>query len=453
MSVTVFLNGLGLGGTEKAACLWAAALNKAGKDIRVITLEDGPRRKGLEEANIPVAVISWRNADCAERIAFELKETGVIHAHAPGFPHKGDILGQALRCLGRKIPVVQTNIFGQLRNPAEDSWTDFRLFVSWTSCVQAARRSKTKLDSAFFRRQTVAVYPVEAVSAAESKKWKVESERFRETLGLRPEHVLFGRFSRPEPNKWTPLALDAFLAAYRRNPNIRLLLREPPTEVARRLLADSLGIVLEATTGNPKPATRRSPPIAILSATADSHDLTVSQMACDVVLHTSSIGESFGYGIAELMALGKPVITNSVPWHDQAQIELVRHGEAGLIASTLSSMTAAILRIAQSNELRVACGESAKRHILSLADSEESTDRVRMAMRCANEDRDNPRAEEDLERAHRTAEYLDRHQWGHSFEETLQLRAGNAKVRLLKWQRHLRNRLSSNVSSRSKASS
>lgn len=453
MRVSVVLNGLGLGGTEKAASYWATALKRAGENIRVIVLEDGPRRRGLKDAGIPVAVIPWRDADCAERIACELKEATVIHAHAPGFPHHGDILGQALRCLARRIPVVQTNIFGQLRNPAEDAWTDFRLFISWTSCVQAARRSKRKLDAAFFRRQSVAVYPVEAVSAAESEKWKVESKRFRETLGLRPEHVLFGRFSRPEPNKWTPLALDAFLAAHRRNSSIRLLLREPPPEVAKKLLANGLGMVLEATTGNPKPGTLHSPPIAIVPATADPHELMVSQMACDVVLHTSSIGESFGYGIAEPMALGKPVITNSVPWHDQAQIDLVRHEDAGLIASTVSSMESAILRAAASPEWRSKCGEFARQHILSVADPEKSTDRVEMAMRCAIEGCDNPFVDEDLAMARRTAGYLDRHQWGHSFEETLQLRAGDAKIRLLKWQRHLRNRLSLNFSPESDTSS
>lgn len=452
MNASVFLNSLTLGGTEKAASLWAAGLNKTGSDIRVIALEDGPRRRGLENTGIPVVVIPLRKSDCAARIACELKGTAVIHTHAPGFPHQGDILGAALQLLARKIPVVQTNIFGKLQNPTEDAWTSFRLFISWTSCVQAARRAGRKLDLEFFRRQSVAVYPVEAATPAGIDEWKVKSKSLRLALGLQPEHVVFGRFSRPEPNKWTPLVLDAFLAAHRENPTIRLLLREPPPEVARSLLADGLGMVFEATTPNPQPATHHSPPIFIIPATADPDELAATQMACDVVLHTSSIGESFGYGLAEPMALGKPVITNSVPWHDQAQIELVRHGEAGLIASTVSSMESAILRMAQSNELRVACGEAARRNILSMADPGESTDRVEVALRCAIEGHDNPRAEEDLERARKTAEYLDKHQWGHSVEETLQLRANDAKVRLLKWQRDFRNRLSFNLSSESNTS-
>ena len=34
----------------------------------------------------------------------------VLHVHAPGQPHTGDVLGEALRDLP-KIPVVQTNVY------------------------------------------------------------------------------------------------------------------------------------------------------------------------------------------------------------------------------------------------------------------------------------------------------------------------------------------------------
>jgi glycosyltransferase involved in cell wall biosynthesis len=407
-----------------------------------VSLLDGPRRADLERFRIPLRIPA--SAIEPHAIAELLEDADVIHVHAPGFPHQGDILGEALKVLGKKIPVIQTNIFGKLENPAEDTWTDFRLFISWTSCVQAARRAGRKLDLDFFRRQSVAVYPMEDPfkEMLKPETLKAESEEFRTALGISPEHVLYGRFSRPEPNKWTPLVLDSFLAAYRNNPNLRLLLREPPPAVAQELISSGLATWFpspneELGTKNQEPT---KSPVILMRATPDPDELKISQMACDVVLHTSSIGESFGYGIAEPMALGKPVITNSVPWHDQAQIELVRHGECGLIASTVPSMKSAILRMAESNEWPVKCGESARKHIFTVADPEESTDRVEMAMRCAIEDRDNPLAEQDLEKAIQTAEYLDAHQWGHSLEESLWLRGTDAKIRFHRWQRRLRNR-------------
>jgi glycosyltransferase involved in cell wall biosynthesis len=459
MNLAVFINALSLGGTEKAACLWAGLMKQRhpGWNIQVISLQDGPRRADLERAGIPLVVCpSTPITAQIDFLADHLQSADAIHAHCPGTPHQGDILGQTLTALDRKIPVVQTNIFGRLDNPAEDEWTNFRLFISWTSCVQAARRSRRKLDLDFFRRQSVAVYPVidpfgimtygeSRMPDREGRITDMKSDllaqavAFREHLAIPKDAVVFGRFSRPEPNKWTPIVLDAFLAAYRTNPNIRLILREAPPAVAEGLISSRLAEWFPLP--NQEPGTKnhqRNFPIVLMTATADPKELMTSQLACDVVLHTSSIGESFGYGLAEPMALGKPVITNSVPWHDQAQIELVRHGECGFITSTVPCMKAAILRMAESSECQMRCGEFARRHVLQIANPTESTDRLDLSIKCVVEGAKNPMAEQDLLKARKTAEYLDKHQWGHALGESGWLRGTNAKVELLRWQRKTR---------------
>src|SRR4029079_14956157 len=110
----------------------------------------------------------------------------VIHAHTPGYPQKGDVLGHSLSVLP-KIPVVETNVFGRLENP-DDVWTYFRLFISWTSCVQAARRSRTTLDRNFFRRKSVASYPLDPDDGPSPE----EVERYRSSLNIRPNEIVFG---------------------------------------------------------------------------------------------------------------------------------------------------------------------------------------------------------------------------------------------------------------------
>lgn len=412
MKIAVFINQLGIGGTEKAACEWARQLSffPDCKGISVISMNNGPRKKDLEKAGIPVQIQSNPAG-----IAQVLGSIDVIHAHAPGFPHAGDVLGEALKLVKKKIPVVQTNIFGKLENPIENAWTNFRLFISWTSCVQAARRSGRKLDPDFFRHQSVASYPVSPLPAAEESKLKSQALAFRNSIGLLPDHVLFGRFSRPEPNKWTPMILPAFLGAHRRNSALRLLLREPPAQVASDLRSANLVAMDQASVG--------SCPILILPATPDAHELAVSQMACDVILHTSSIGESFGYGIAEPMNLGKPVITNSVPWHDQAQIELVRHAECGFVVSTSGTMTSAILDLANHSELRSQMGHRALLHIRTMANSGASARRLAIVLRCLLECQENPFKREDIKMARLAASYLDAHQFGHSIGEQALLRS------------------------------
>ena len=399
MKIVIFLNNLGLGGTEKAACRWARGLKERGHPITVLTLQDGPRRSDLEPHAIPVRVVETST----QKIAAVLREVSpdAIHAHVPGYPQMGDVLGEALLLLPQKIPVVQTNIFGRLENPREDAWTDFRLFISWTSGVQAARRSFRKLDENFFRRASVAVYPLDPVEPPSA----ANIGAFRKQLGIADDEVLFGRLSRPEPNKWTNLALDAFRRALRSNRKLKLLLREPPPLAAAELRAS--------------PDADR---FVILPATAEAEELRLTISALDVVLHTSSIGESFGYGIAEPMNLGKPVITHSVPWFDQAQIELVRHGECGFVTSTPATMADAILELAGNAKLRARMGAQARAHIRALACPETSISRLDAILRAAVEKRDNPFAAEDLERARRTAAYLDAHQFGHSWLEQLALR-------------------------------
>lgn len=405
MRIVLFLNGLGLGGTEKAAARWARGLRERNHDLWVLTLEDGPRRREFEEAGIEIRVVPSLSSPIAEE--FRSLRPDVIHAHAPGHPHRGDVLGEALAALP-KIPVLQTNVFGQALNPKENRWTDFRLYVSWTSCVQAARRNFRRLDANFFRDASVALYPLDPIEQpAES-----ETRDFREKHGVASDEILFGRLSRPEPNKWTNLALAAFRLAASHDPKTKLLLREPPSEIRRQL----------------ERASDRDR-FVVLPATKDAQELTITIASIDVVLHTSIIGESFGYGIAEPMNLAKPVIANSTPWGDQAQIELVRHGEGGYIASTPASMAEKAHALAADPSLRAEMGRRAQSHIRQLTNPEGSVDRLEAILRAVVERQTNPFARDDLRRAEAAARYLDQHQFGESWREQLSLRPFHYRVR------------------------
>jgi glycosyltransferase involved in cell wall biosynthesis len=420
VKIVVFLNQLGLGGSEKAACRWAKGLAERGHTVHVLSLKDGPRRSELDANRIEVRTVA--DANTIRKQLDDLRPD-VIHAHAPGHPHEGDILGEAL-ALMPKIPVAQTNIFGHLDNLKEDAWTDFRLFVSWTSCVQAARRTFQALNKEFFRHNSIAVYPLDADDGPSS----VKAEEFRSDLGIQRDDVVFGRLSRGEPNKWTDLAINGFRMAARHNPRLKLLLREPP-----RAVAQTLAIA---------PDRDR---FVILPATSNQAELALTTASLDVVLHTSSVGESFGYGIAEPMNYGKPVIANSTPWQDQAQIELVRHGECGFIASTPKAIAGVILKLASNTELRARLGRNAQAHIRKLADPGESTNRLEAALQSAVTGRNNPHASEDLARAQTAADYLDKHQFGHSFSEQIALRPFHYRVLFHQWRKTIRRRTSASA--------
>ena len=172
-----------------------------------------------------------------------------------------------------------------------------------------------------------------------------------------------------------------------------------------------------------------------MEATSDHQELRRTVASLDVVLHTSSIGESFGYGIAEPMNFGKPVIANSTPWADQAQIELVRHGECGFIAGTAATMADAIRTLAGNSDMRAKFGHAAQQHIRVLSQPNESTDRLEGAIIAAVAGHDNPRVSEDLAKATVAATYFDTHQFGHSFREQLALRPFYYRVRFHQWRK------------------
>jgi glycosyltransferase involved in cell wall biosynthesis len=412
MRIVVFINQLGIGGSEKAACRWARGLATLGHELVILSLTDGPRRAELEAAGLNVQIASMDHKAIQQRLK-DFKPD-VIHAHAPGHPHRGDILGQALSSLP-KIPVLQTNIFGRFENPDEDAWTDFRSFISWTSCVQAARRSFRRPDETFFRRNSVAVYPIDPDDGPSHD----EVQTFRARLGLQADELLFGRLSRPEPNKWSDLLLKGFRLAAQHYPGIKLLLREPPPAVRH---------LLEGAADRDR--------FIILPATSDSIELARTVASFDVVLHTSIMGESFGYGIAEPMNYGKPVIANSTPWLDQAQIELVRDGECGFIASSPRTIANAMLKLANDADLRRNFGRKAKAHIRSLADPIESSRRLEAVLQATATGRNNPHFAEDLAHALAAASYLDKQQFGHSPREQIALRPRYYWTRFHEW-RHV----------------
>jgi len=400
MKIKIFINNLGYGGTEKAAFRWAAGLKKK-HELSVMSLEDGPMRNEFVRIGIEVHVVE----KSAETIAGILKKEGpdVIHAHAPGFRHVGDVLGAALQKLPEKIPVVQTNVFGRLENPQEDNWTDYRMFISCTSAGQAARRAGFAISAPFFRRADVAVYPLYALPMPDEKIVR----EFRASIGVKEKEVLFGRFSRPDMGKWTDLPLDGFIRALNSDRNIKLLLCEPPLSVARMVREKNL-----------------ESRIVVLQATTDTERLGLIMASIDVVLHGSKIGESFGYGIAEPMLLGKPAIANSVPWNDQAQIELVRPKECGYIASTPDAVKRGILALSKDSDLRKRMGSNAREHIAGLTDPDRSVGQLEKAFYNALAGRDNSEASDCARRVKSTMVYVDRHQLGSGLGETGSLLPG-----------------------------
>ena len=83
--------------------------------------------------------------------------------------------------------------------------------------------------------------------------------------------------------------------------------------------------------------------------------------------HANDTGESFGLVIAEAMAAGLPVITHPCPGlRDNAQLELVKDQETGLIAVDAPSYAQAIIRLLRNPETCRSLGQAGQERAKSL---------------------------------------------------------------------------------------
>ena len=105
MRIAVFINQLGIGCSEKATCRWAYGLIQRGHEIEVLTLNDGPRRSELEARGINVRICGAEKMSMLQQL--QEFRPDVIHLHAPGHPHRGDVLGEALKVAPKKTAVNQ----------------------------------------------------------------------------------------------------------------------------------------------------------------------------------------------------------------------------------------------------------------------------------------------------------------------------------------------------------
>lgn len=341
----------GIGGTAKAAVLWAVELARRGH--RVLYLgTPSPRDLALAQGNVPRLDLPADAAAFAEFLKAE--RVDLIHQHVPGWAMHMPTY-ETLRILDNERPrLIETNVFGQLKDPAGDAWVDFRCYISRASAVQAFDRILRPMNPATLAKETVVTYPLAPLDpATQARTRRME---IREELGVGADELLILRFGRAGL-KWSKDEVEIFQQARQRNRRLRMLLMEPREDIWREVEAGQWG-----------------EGILLSRMVSDFDRLAAIYSAGDLMLHMSSIGESFGYTVAEAMQHGLPVITPSTPWCDNAQVELVENGVTGMVCSSPEGALDALLRLADDSSLRRQMGAAAAEKIGQISNLERETD-------------------------------------------------------------------------------
>ncbi|MEW5774862.1 MAG: glycosyltransferase family 4 protein [Thermodesulfobacteriota bacterium] len=301
---------LGLGGTEKTLQLLASHLDRSRFAVFVVALADGPRGEMLRAAGIPVLI-----TDNLLK-ALQSLQPDIIHLHRAGWTER-DILRPV--ALARARAVVETNVFGRHDPSPAARVITRRLFVS-----------------RFCRERCLATWGLPDDPASSAVLYNPVDTDFLASPppGTPAPGPVAGRLSRPDPGKWSALALDMLPHLVRRAPDCvyRIVGHTPAVRdwVINRGLAGRVEFC------EPLP---------------DETALAGFLHSLRVMAHANDAGESFGLSIAEAMAAGLPVVTHPCPPpRDNAQLELVEHGRTGLVAATAEEYAGAVAWLLENPE-------------------------------------------------------------------------------------------------------
>jgi glycosyltransferase involved in cell wall biosynthesis/predicted O-methyltransferase YrrM len=362
--VALLSNTLGIGGTEKGLVSFATELDRSRFEVMVVAVDsDGPRRRELEQAGIPVHVAHGEH----DRLAELLRGVEIAHIFRAGTPEP--LAPGACRAAG-VAHVVETNIFGQVDRSSDEPGFACHLFMS-QMCLVRYRARVGASNGGFHRRHKVLRFPIEHEQLRGLAPPKSEARR---RLGLDPDRPVVGRVGRDADLKWRDLLVDMVPHLLRLAPDAQVLF--VGATPAKRARLQALGVLDRCLLVEPTP---------------DPSKLAGFYAACDVFVSAAEIGESQGLGLGEALALEVPVVTCSTPWADNAQVEFVEHGRSGWFASHPRSFAEAVADLLGDGERRRAFGAAGRadvERVLSPAPLVRQLERLYVALLAEEEPRE-----------------------------------------------------------------
>lgn len=333
VSVLHVVKSLGLGGTEKVAQLLATNLDRSRYAVAVYSPTDGERGTMLRAAGIPTYI-----GKSIEETLFRVNPA-IIHVHRAGWPEPR--LMRPIVLYARAHPytrIVETNVFGRY-DPSP-----------WGRAVHC-----TLFVSAFCAKRYEALYGIAARPPRFQVLYNPVETDFLANRCIAPEkrdfsRPVIGRLSRPDPGKWSSLALDFLLEVSAARPEFSYL------------VVGGIDAAYEFVKRNGLAAHVR-----FLEPLVTEDELADFLNNLSVFAHANDTGESFGMSIAEAMCAGLPVVTHPCAFpKDNAQIELVEHGRTGLVAATAHEYAQAVLWLLDRPEEARRMGRAARDKAVSL---------------------------------------------------------------------------------------
>lgn len=340
MKILTVVYDLDIGGTQRAAQVYAQAYQVLGHDSRVLAVDAlGPRCEELQSSEVYVYKV------LSSSIIDEIRgwKPDLIHLHSHNL-REVDVRG-LIDNLTPRPAVVETNVFSR-PSPWEDLLDSSFQLGNWALGLYKMRGGS---DVGLVLPYAVVVSGMRPASPA-------EIEAFRRDIDVPNDAFVLGRIGQPYPGKWDVRIVGIFDALCEKNTDCYFVCIGAPDSIREAFL--------------------KSPNIKnvrFIDRVVGDQKLSIAYTSFDVFLLAADQGESFGMVLAEAALCQVPVVTLATPWGDNTQCEVVVDGESGYVNLTMRGAVQSIQKLHGSAKLRHSMGMNAAKLVerfchLKLAD-------------------------------------------------------------------------------------
>ena len=324
---------LSLGGDAKnLSALAIAQLAWAKVSVMTLTPDPGIRACDLKNSDIEVFAGISEQGQLKKWVDDHSPSIVIFHRHGKADPVEEKILRVFH---GADIPIFEYNTFARTDSSTEGLWTG-HAHLSCSSMLQYANRLGVSPLS--LSNHAAIGYGLDLPEPIEQAE-RIEA---RNTLGIAPKAFVALRLVRPDLRKWDPLPVLAAARLKGTGFPIQLLVRSVPAS-RKKWISQTLG-----------------KNVTLLEPTQENAEIRMTLAASDCLVNYSHIGETFGLALAEAMIHALPVIVNSTPQMDNAQVELCQYGTTGIIANSTSSVATALQKLSSQTDYARQLGVAGK---------------------------------------------------------------------------------------------
>jgi glycosyltransferase involved in cell wall biosynthesis len=329
---------LSVGGDAKNL-LALAKLQKAWADVSVLTMLQDPGVRAEELKAAGIRVHSGINTGESMRAWIDeySPQLAIFHRNGREDQQETQVVESAH---ATKVPCFEYNTFARVDRTTDHFWLG-HAHLSRSSMLQYARRAGE--SPAALSGHAAIGYAVEIPEPVSRE----EKALARRALAIDSDKFVVLRLQRADLRKWDPLPVLAVRRLLRQGVKAHLIIMTAPPERSRWV---------EKTCGAN---------VTLLEQTVEYSKIRRALAASDCLVNYSHIGETFGLALAEGMAHALPVVVNSTPNMDNAQIELCQHESTGLVANSLSALVAALNDLATNHDASKRLGETGRAHIIA----------------------------------------------------------------------------------------